>query len=69
MAKFAIGDKVRWNSEAGMVSGTIIKMHETDYQYKGHTRRASSEEPQYEIKSSKTDHVAAHKESALKKDT
>jgi hypothetical protein len=29
------------------------------------TRRASQDDPQYEIKSDKTDHVAAHKGSAL----
>jgi hypothetical protein len=67
MAKFAVGDTVTWNSEAGHVSGTITKIHEQDFDYKGHRRRASAEEPQYEIKSDKTDHVAAHKESALKK--
>lgn len=67
MAKFNIGDSVSWNSEAGRVSGKIIKIHERDFHYKGHMRRASQEEPQYEIKSKKTDHVAAHKESALSK--
>jgi hypothetical protein len=33
--------------------------------YKGYTHHASQEEPQYEIKSDKTDHVAMHKGSAL----
>ncbi|MFB7881305.1 MULTISPECIES: DUF2945 domain-containing protein [Brevundimonas] len=66
MAKtFDVGDHVSWNSEAGRVSGTIIKIHTRDFDYKGHTRRASAAEPQYEIKSDKTDHVAAHKGSAL----
>lgn len=63
--KFKTGDHVAWNSEAGRVSGTIIKVHTQDFDYKGHTRRASKEAPQYEIQSDKTDHVAAHKESAL----
>ena len=36
-----------------------------DFDYKGHTHRASPESPQYEIKSSKTAHIAAHKGSAL----
>ncbi len=63
--RFKVGDKVRWNSEAGHVSGTIIHVHTRDFDYKGHTHRASPESPQYEIKSSKTDHVAAHKGSAL----
>ena len=35
--------------------------------YKGHTHHASRDEPQYEIKSDKIDHVALHKESALRK--
>jgi hypothetical protein len=65
--KYNVGDDVRWNSEAGEVSGEIIKVHTEDFDYKGHTHRASEDEPQYEIKSHKTDHIAAHKESALTK--
>ena len=65
--QFKIGDRVRWNSEAGLVSGTIIGIHTADFDYKGHTHRASPESPQYEIKSGKTDHIAAHKGSALAK--
>ena len=66
MAKsFKVGDHVTWNSEAGYVSGRIIKVHTTDTDYKGHTHHASEGDPQYEIKSDKTDHIAAHKVSAL----
>lgn len=65
--KFKIGDHVSWNSEAGRVSGTIIKIHTKNFNYKGYTHHATAEEPQYEIKSDKTDHVAAHKGSALTK--
>jgi hypothetical protein len=64
--KFKIGDHVSWNSEAGHVSGKIIKIHKKDFQYKGYTHHASSEEPQYEIKSDKSDHIAVHKGGALK---
>jgi hypothetical protein len=64
---FKKGDKVSWNSEAGRVSGTIIKMHTNDFDYKGYTHHASKEDPQYEIKSDKSDHIAAHKGSALTK--
>ena len=63
--EFKTGDHVTWNSEAGRVSGTIIKVHTSDFDYKGHTHRASKEEPQYEIRSDKSDHIAAHKGSAL----
>ena len=66
MAEFSVGDHVSWNSEAGRVSGRIIKVHHQDFDYKGHRRRASRDDPQYEIKSDKTDHVAAHRGSALK---
>ena len=64
---FKVGDHVTWNSEAGHVCGTIRKVHTTDFDYKGHTHRASADDPQYEIKSDKTDHIAAHKGNALTK--
>jgi hypothetical protein len=63
--RFKIGDHVSWNSEAGRVSGTIVAIRTTDFDYKGHVHRASEDDPQYEIKSDKTDHIAAHKGSAL----
>lgn len=65
--KYAVGDHVSWNSEAGRVSGTIIRVHTRDFDYKGHTHHASESDPQYEIRSDRTDHVAAHKGSALRK--
>ncbi|KVV14851.1 DUF2945 domain-containing protein [Flavobacterium sp. TAB 87] len=64
---FKIGDAVSWNSEAGKVSGTIIKKHIKNFEYKGYTHHATEDEPQYEIKSDKTDHIAAHKGTALTK--
>jgi len=65
--RFKVGDHVSWNSEAGIVSGTIIRVHTKDFDYKGHTHHASKDDPQYEIQSDKTSHVAAHKGSALHK--
>lgn len=67
VGKFRIGDHVSWNSEAGRVSGAIIAIHTRDFDYKGHTHRASNDDPQYEIKSDKSDHVAAHKGRALRR--
>ena len=66
-AKFKVGDHVSWNSEAGRVSGKIIKVHSSDFIYKGYSHHATKDDPQYEIKSDKTDHIAAHKASALRK--
>lgn len=65
--EFKIGDHVTWNSEAGHVSGKIIKVHRKDFDYKGYTHHASKDDPQYEIQSDKTDHIAVHKGAALKK--
>ncbi len=63
--RFKVGDHVRWNSEAGHVTGTIIAIHTSDFVFKGYMHRASEDDPQYEIKSDKTDHIAAHKGRAL----
>ena len=63
--KFEVGDHVSWNSEAGRVSGTIIRVHTSDFDVNGYTHHASADDPQYEIKSAKTDHVAFHKGAAL----
>ena len=64
--KLKVGDHVTWNSEAGQVSGRIIKVHIRNFVFKGYTHHASKDDPQYEIKSDKSDHIAAHKRSALR---
>ncbi len=64
---FEVGDHVSWHSEVGHVSGRIIKVHTSDFDYKGYTHHATPNEPQYEIKSDTSDHIAAHKGSALRK--
>jgi hypothetical protein len=64
---FKRGDHVEWNSEAGRVRGTIRKRVISNIRFKGYTVHASKEQPQYLIKSDKTDHLAMHKGSALKK--
>ena len=64
--RFKVGDHVRWNSEAGWVSGVITKKIMSDTNFKGYTHHASKEAPQYLIKSDKTEHVAIHKGTALR---
>ncbi len=64
---FRRGDDVEWNSEAGLVRGTIQRKVTSEITFKGYKRHASEEEPQYVIKSDTTDHIAIHKGSALKK--
>jgi DUF2945 family protein len=65
--QFEIGDRVSWNSEAGRVTGTIRRKITKPIRFKGYTVRASKDTPQYLIESEKTDHLAMHKGSALRR--
>ena len=64
---FKTGDHVSWNSEAGRVRGRILRVHKKDVNDKGYVHHASPDDPQYEIKSDKTEHVALHKGRALRR--
>ncbi len=44
-----------------------LKFTRKIFDYKGYTHHATQDEPQYEIKSDKSDHIAAHKGKALTK--
>ena len=59
------GDHVEWNSEAGRVRGVILKKVVADVTVHGYVHHASKADPQYFIKSDKTEHVAIHKGQAL----
>jgi Hypervirulence associated proteins TUDOR domain len=65
--QFKRGDHVSWNSEAGRVRGKITRVVTSHTKFKSYTVHASQDEPQYEIKSDTTDHIAMHKGSALTK--
>jgi len=65
--KFKVGDHVSWNSEADRVRGTIKKKVTSRMKFKNYTVRASKAAPQYLFKSDKTDHMAMHKGTALRK--
>ncbi|MYQ38513.1 HVA1 family protein [Streptomyces sp. SID4921] len=36
----------------------MVRVHTADVEYKGHTRRCTPDDSQYEIRSDRTDHVA-----------
>jgi hypothetical protein len=63
---FKVGDHVSWNSEAGRVTGRVVRVHTKNVNYKGYIHHASADDPQFEIKSDKTDHVALHKGQVLR---
>jgi hypothetical protein len=62
---FKRGDLVEWNSEAGRTRGVITRKVISNVRFKGYVHHASRTEPQYIIKSVKTDHIAIHKGKAL----
>jgi hypothetical protein len=62
---FKRGDVVEWNSEAGRVRGVILKKVVANTRFKGYVHHATRSDPQYLIKSLKTDHIAIHKGQAL----
>lgn len=65
--RFEVGDHVSWNSEAGRVRGRIIKVVTRPMRFKGYVVHASADDPQYQIKSDLTDHIAMHKGRTLRK--
>ena len=66
MEHFKVGDHVTWNSDLGHITGHITQVHHKDVTFLGKTRKASPEEPQYQVKSEKTGALAMHKPGALK---
>ena len=65
--RFKVGDHVTWNSEAGRVRGRIIKVHTSSVEHQGYVHHATKDEPQYEIKSATTGHIAMHRGAALRR--
>ncbi|WP_428394612.1 DUF2945 domain-containing protein [Lichenicoccus sp.] len=61
------GDKVSWDSTQGATKGEVEKKLTKPAKIKGHTAKASKDDPQYMVRSEKTGARAAHKPDALKK--
>jgi len=61
------GDAVKWKFRYGDTNGIIINIHTKDFVFMNRQRRASEDNPQYEVMSEKTGKKAVHKASALKK--
>lgn len=60
------GDDVSWQSHGGTAHGKVEKKVTSSTSIKGHTARATPEDPQYIVRSDKGG-TAAHKPSALTK--
>ena len=61
------GDHVTWDASQGKIEGTVEKKLTSTTKIKGHTAKATKEDPQYMVKSDKTGAKAAHKPDELKK--
>jgi Hypervirulence associated proteins TUDOR domain len=67
MTEFKKGDKVKWKSHGGEAVGHVEKKITSDTEAAGRKVRASSEEPQYLVKSEKSGGEAVHKPEALER--
>lgn len=60
------GDEVTWSSHGGTAHGTVEKKITSTTKIKGHTAKATKDEPQFIVESDNGG-KAAHKAGALKK--
>lgn len=65
--KLKAGDKVEWDSSGGHSTGKVVKKVTRTEKVKGHTAKATPQDPQYLVKSDKSGGEAIHKPSSLKK--
>lgn len=61
------GDKVTWDAAQGKIHGTVEKIVTSTTKVKGHTAKATKDDPQVMVKSDKTGKEAIHKPAELKK--
>ena len=62
---FEKGDRVEWNTSQGKTTGTVKEKLTETTEIKGHTAKASEDDPQYLVESESTGSEAAHKPDAL----
>jgi (2Fe-2S) ferredoxin len=61
------GDKVEWDSSGGHSTGEVVEKVTETAKVKGHTAKATKDDPQYKVKSDKSGKEAIHKPEELKK--
>lgn len=59
------GDHVTWNSHGSRAEGKVTGKITEETEAAGRTVKASTDEPQYEVKSDKSGGTAVHKPGAL----
>lgn len=61
------GDRVKWNSHGGAAHGKVVRKQTSETQIKGHTVKASKDNPQFIVETDEGKR-AAHKAEALTKE-
>ncbi len=61
------GDHVTWGTAQGKTEGTVEKVVTSTTKVKGHVAKATKEDPEVLVKSSKSGKKAVHKPGELKK--
>ena len=70
---FKPGDEVEWNAHGGKTKpggkarGRLVRKLTEETQVKGHTAKASDEDPQYLVRSDESGQRAAHRPEALRR--
>lgn len=65
---FDKGDRVSWKSHGSTAEGEVERTITEDTEAAGRTVRASSDEPQYLVRSEKSGKAAVHKPGALERE-
>ena len=60
------GDTVGWDTSQGVTHGHVVRKQTSKTQIKGHTVKASKDNPQYIVESDKSGKRAAHKPNELR---
>ncbi len=67
--KLTKGDHVEWDTSQGKTTGKVVAKVTGTKRVKGHVAKASKDDPQYEVKTDKSQKTAIHRPEELKKIT
>ena len=61
------GDHVEWDTAGGKTEGTVEKRVTSKTEVKGHTAKATKDDPQYVVKTDESEKKAVHKPDELER--
>ncbi|RYY73067.1 MAG: DUF2945 domain-containing protein [Gammaproteobacteria bacterium] len=66
MKELSKGDSVEWNTSQGKTTGKVVKKVTKSTKVGDYTAKASKDNPQYEVETTKSHKTAVHKADSLK---